>query len=116
MVEQGLFYYANGDVYRGSYVREGEAVHRQGVGAYICYSDETRAIPEVPGELKTLEEPVRQPNDIVRLEGEWQRDAFVEGEIVFADGCKYKGKLDGLFYVDGGTYTFADGVQYTGQF
>lgn len=89
-------------------------MHRQGPGTYICYSDETRAIPEVPAELKTLVEPVRQPNDIVRLEGEWQKDAFVEGEVVFANGCRFRGRLDGLYYADGSTYTFADGTKYTG--
>lgn len=116
VIEHGMFFYENGDVYTGDYIKEGEAVHRHGKGAYVCYSNETRAIPQVPEELKTLEEPVRQPNDIVRFEGEWQKDAFVEGEIVFANGCKYKGKLDGLYYAEGGTYTFADGLQYTGQF
>ena len=59
VIEHGMFFYENGDVYIGDYVKEGETTHRHGKGAYICYSDETRAIPQVPEELKTLVEPVR---------------------------------------------------------
>ena len=60
--------------------------------------------------------PHHHQNDIVYFNGSWDRDTFTEGEMRFHNGASYKGQLDNLKYVSGGTYTFPDGLQYMGEF
>eukprot|EP00703_Trepomonas_sp_PC1_P000867 JAP95739.1 hypothetical protein TPC1_11163 [Trepomonas sp. PC1] len=112
----GIFTYPNGDYYKGDYTQENEQQYRQGAGTYICFSEESLGLEEIPVDVRTMPIPQRYPNDIIKLTGQWNHDGFVEGEICFANGAKYSGKLDGVNYVSGGTYTFPDGKQYTGEF
>ncbi|CAL6057170.1 Conserved_hypothetical protein [Hexamita inflata] len=112
----GVFIYANGDCYRGEYQQEGDQQFRNGQGTYIAFSEESLAIEEIPVELRSMQLPNRFPNDIVKFSGLFNKDTFVEGEITFADGSKYKGKLDQTNYVSGGTYTFSNQTEYTGEF
>lgn len=116
MVETGVFVYPCGDTYRGEYVMENGIPLRHGNGVYVAFSEESMGIAEVPASTKATPVPRRLGNDIVRLDGAWQKDVFAEGEITFASGAKYSGKLDGLNYQSGGTYTFPDGTRYTGEF
>ncbi|GIQ86275.1 hypothetical protein KIPB_008100 [Kipferlia bialata] len=119
----GTFVFPDGSEYCGEYITHEEKVVRNGEGVYkefLRHTSQDADLAKLGVAVQaSIDSAPPAAKDLVGTQtfsGQWDKDAFVSGTITYANGDVYSGSLtsDGR-YAEGGTYTWKQGMSYTGQ-